>query len=222
LGYIIYARPFEELVTNAINIYNETVISFTFISILIMNSCEFTENATKIWGWIIIIEILISLIITWYTTFIPAIKLLLQKLGFCITSTIENHKKAPIEDFNAAEANSQNINQQSFERKSSIDILYNSAISKTQLINYYRSRNNINNAHIVEETKKEQPSKNTIDRKEIELKKIENQLKIESLIEPIGHTVQEAIPKKYKIRLRERKHKKFAFPTNPADKSDAP
>jgi len=67
-------RPFSAEGDNFINILNETIIIFTFISVYVMNKCSFSELTIKVWGWFLIIPIIISLLATWIISLPDAIE----------------------------------------------------------------------------------------------------------------------------------------------------
>ncbi len=76
LIYLVTVNPFEENMSNLINIYNEGVLVLTFISVLIMNVADFSEFVVRVWGWILIVLILLSLLTTWLITIPPTVKLI--------------------------------------------------------------------------------------------------------------------------------------------------
>lgn len=65
LFYLIFVMPFEKTFDNVINILNEAILTFCFISALIMNTFEISDSMIKAWGWLMVGLILTSLLITW-------------------------------------------------------------------------------------------------------------------------------------------------------------
>jgi len=59
--YLIRNLPFNEVSNNVFNVYNEAALLVTFGSILIMNAFKVSEIVVKIWGWVLIGFILLSL-----------------------------------------------------------------------------------------------------------------------------------------------------------------
>jgi len=66
--YLIRNLPFNEVSNNVFNVYNEAALLVTFGSILIMNAFKVSEIVVKIWGWVLIGFILLSLAATWVLT----------------------------------------------------------------------------------------------------------------------------------------------------------
>lgn len=63
--YLIVVRPFNSLVNNVVNLYNEFILLFTFGSVLAFNIFSFDSNQLSICGWVILVFILLSLVLTW-------------------------------------------------------------------------------------------------------------------------------------------------------------
>ena len=77
-------RPFSSQGDNVIGILNELIIVCTFISVYVMNKCSFSELTMKVWGWVLIIPIIISLLLTWVISLPDAIKEFKESLiGLC-------------------------------------------------------------------------------------------------------------------------------------------
>ena len=67
-------RPFSSRGDNVINIFNEIIAIFIFISVYVINNQSFSELAIKVWGWFFIIPIIISLVATWVISLPDAIE----------------------------------------------------------------------------------------------------------------------------------------------------
>ena len=67
-------RPFSSQGDNLVNILNETIIVFSFISVYVMNNSSLSELAMKVWGWFLIVPIIISLVTTWIISLPEAIE----------------------------------------------------------------------------------------------------------------------------------------------------
>ena len=72
IAYLIILRPFDNFITNVIHIYNEFLILFAFLSVLVSNSISVRADTEELLGLITIIAIFISLLITW-RVFLPKI-----------------------------------------------------------------------------------------------------------------------------------------------------
>ena len=83
LGYLIYYMPFDDLVINLLNIYNEVILLIGFITSLVMTLEDFSDTTNKTWGWIIIGMIILSLVLTWMIIFPKVIMEVCQLLGYC-------------------------------------------------------------------------------------------------------------------------------------------
>jgi len=70
--YLIIVRPFDNFMTNIMHIYNEFLILFAFLSVLVSNSISIRADIEEVLGLITIIAIFISLLITW-GLFLPKI-----------------------------------------------------------------------------------------------------------------------------------------------------
>jgi len=104
LFYLVKVLPFDGIVNNLVNIYNESVLFICFLSALIMNLFEFSNKIMTIWGWILIGLILGSLAISWLTLFPVIVKQIIDgvKYIFGITSNAkitpsQNYSKEPTE-----------------------------------------------------------------------------------------------------------------------------
>ena len=86
-------KPFSAGGDNFINILNETIIIFTFISVYVMNKCSFSELTIELWGWFLIIPIIISLLATWIISLPDAIEEFKKTLTDLFTK-----EKEPIEN----------------------------------------------------------------------------------------------------------------------------
>ena len=86
-------KPFEESFDNRINIFNEIILLFGFISTLIINNCSFEEVHNELCGWITIVLILISLIATWVHEIPSVVKELANN---CCKSKKNKKKKSGI------------------------------------------------------------------------------------------------------------------------------
>jgi len=85
LFYIIIIKPFDKTEGNFINIYNEFVIVFSFFSVLIMSNYELPDLIVNIWGWILTIPVILSLLITWYFTLPEMLGELKKTITNCFT-----------------------------------------------------------------------------------------------------------------------------------------
>lgn len=63
--YIFTVRPFEKREDNIINAFNELVLVFIFASTAVINKCDLSESAVSVWGWIFILLLASSLLLTW-------------------------------------------------------------------------------------------------------------------------------------------------------------
>jgi hypothetical protein len=90
-------QPFDDWLNNMINVYNELVIIITFISVLMMNTMNLPEQITNLWGWILVILILLPLLSVWIIT-IPGIISMLCK---CFKA-LKSPKKAPKNNIKAS------------------------------------------------------------------------------------------------------------------------
>eukprot|EP00826_Nyctotherus_ovalis_P043428 TRINITY_DN4573_c0_g1_i2.p1 TRINITY_DN4573_c0_g1~~TRINITY_DN4573_c0_g1_i2.p1 ORF type:complete len:132 (+),score=28.25 TRINITY_DN4573_c0_g1_i2:365-760(+) len=68
LVYLLLAKPYEDMINNVVNVYNELVIMACFLSVLMMNVVNFNELTTSLWGWGLIALILVSLLSIWAIT----------------------------------------------------------------------------------------------------------------------------------------------------------
>lgn len=80
LAYLVLARPFEDVVNNGINIYNELIVFLTFLFTILMNVYEFSEVVVRSVGWVLIGLITLSLVSIWVFTLPKLIKQLLEQL----------------------------------------------------------------------------------------------------------------------------------------------
>jgi len=85
LLYIIIAKPFDRFEGNFINIYNELVIVFSFFSVVIMSNRKLSDIIMNIWGWILTIFVIISLLITWYFILPEVFRQLKEAIINCFT-----------------------------------------------------------------------------------------------------------------------------------------
>lgn len=69
--YLIALKPFVSSTLNVINVVNELILLLAFVSILLMNLIEFSDNLINIIGWFCIAGTIVSLLIAWFMT-IPA------------------------------------------------------------------------------------------------------------------------------------------------------
>ena len=65
LLYLCWFRPFTNTKVNAIQIFNESVILFAFLGILIINKVNPNNEVIDSFGVIVIVSIFVSLIATW-------------------------------------------------------------------------------------------------------------------------------------------------------------
>ena len=86
-------KPFSAGGDNFISILNEIIIIFTFISVYVMNKASFSELTIKVWGWFLIIPIIISLLATWIISLPDAI----EEFKKTFTDLFKKEKK-PIEN----------------------------------------------------------------------------------------------------------------------------
>jgi len=93
LLYIIIVKPFNKGEGNFINIYNEFIIVFSFFSVLIMSNYEFSDLIVNIWGWILTIPVVFSLLITWYFSLPQMIGELKETITNCFTKKPDKVKK---------------------------------------------------------------------------------------------------------------------------------
>jgi len=93
LLYIIIIKPFDKTEGNFINMYNEFVIVFSFFSVLIMSNYEFSDLIMNIWGWILTIPVILSLLITWYFTLPEMLGELKETITNCFTKKPDKVKK---------------------------------------------------------------------------------------------------------------------------------
>ena len=77
--YFIYKSPFNEVMTNRLGIYNEVVIIVIFVSTFIMNLINLPDIVIRIWNWILVGAIIVSLIFVWLITIPKALKELCKK-----------------------------------------------------------------------------------------------------------------------------------------------
>lgn len=59
-------------IANVIHVYNELLLLFVFITVLILNSVEASAENEELWGLVIIVAIILSLLFTW-GIFLPRI-----------------------------------------------------------------------------------------------------------------------------------------------------
>ena len=85
LFYIIIVKPFDKAEGNFVNMYNEFVIVFSFFSVLIMSNYELSDLIMNIWGWILTIPVIFSLLITWYFTLPEMLGQLKETITNCFT-----------------------------------------------------------------------------------------------------------------------------------------
>lgn len=91
LAYLLLAKPFDGIINNVINIYNEILVLVCFLSVLTMNVISFSDTVTSIWGWILIGLILLSLCSIWIVT-IPT--MYAQAMNFFRAPDNENTKES--------------------------------------------------------------------------------------------------------------------------------
>jgi hypothetical protein len=65
LGYLIIIRPFVDLLTNLMHIFNELVLLFSFVTIFVLDSVNAKADTEETWGLIILITVFISLLSCW-------------------------------------------------------------------------------------------------------------------------------------------------------------
>ena len=82
------------VLNNIVYIYNEFVITFTFLCILVINMGNFTSDTVEIIGTVCIVFITTSLMITW-ALFLPGIFATIIKaiIGLCSKKPEEKNKK---------------------------------------------------------------------------------------------------------------------------------
>eukprot|EP00826_Nyctotherus_ovalis_P054650 TRINITY_DN7174_c0_g1_i6.p1 TRINITY_DN7174_c0_g1~~TRINITY_DN7174_c0_g1_i6.p1 ORF type:complete len:142 (-),score=18.66 TRINITY_DN7174_c0_g1_i6:86-511(-) len=78
LVYVAAVGPFEKSKDVFINIFNEAVIVFTFVSVIVMNAYELPEFLINLWGWFLIILVVFSLVATWVISLPGVIKSLIK------------------------------------------------------------------------------------------------------------------------------------------------
>jgi len=93
LFYIIIVKPFNKAEGNFINIYNEFIIVFSFFSVLIMSNYELSDLIMNIWGWILTIPVIFSLLITWYFTLPEMVGQLKETITNCFTKKPDKVEK---------------------------------------------------------------------------------------------------------------------------------
>ncbi len=94
LWYLVKYAPFDTKLNNGLNIYNEAVVSLTFIAIFVLNVYPPKVILQDTLGWIMIALILLSLIATWIITLPPAFKeLYVLVSGLCGTNTTTAERK---------------------------------------------------------------------------------------------------------------------------------
>jgi len=93
LLYIIIIKPFDKSGGNFINTYNEFIIVFSFISVLIMSNYEIPDVIVNIWGWILTIPVILSLLITWYLTLPEMLGELKETITNCFTKKSDKVKE---------------------------------------------------------------------------------------------------------------------------------
>jgi len=97
LCYFIIIRPYEDILQNVLNAYNEIVLLSIFAGIITFNTSEFDEESVKMTGWALIGMILLSLVCTWTLTIPGMIKEFYKFLGGVIE---ENSSKISIDSKN--------------------------------------------------------------------------------------------------------------------------
>ena len=95
LLYIIILRPFDKVESNFINTYNELIIVFSFFSVVIMSNYKLSDSIINIWGWILTIPVIISLLITWCFILPEVFRQLKEAIINCFTKN--KSKRAKIE-----------------------------------------------------------------------------------------------------------------------------
>ena len=65
LFYLICVQPWASKKDNVLNIINELILLIAFFSSLIMTLHEFSEAVIMGWGWVLIVFVTLSLLITW-------------------------------------------------------------------------------------------------------------------------------------------------------------
>jgi len=73
-------KPYKELWDNRINIFNEALISLIFSFEVIINTWNVKDEIIEGFGWLFIILIIVSLVITWILTFPSVILEMLDKV----------------------------------------------------------------------------------------------------------------------------------------------
>eukprot|EP01022_Parablepharisma_sp_SALTPOND_P016411 TRINITY_DN239_c0_g1_i1.p12 TRINITY_DN239_c0_g1~~TRINITY_DN239_c0_g1_i1.p12 ORF type:complete len:189 (+),score=17.27 TRINITY_DN239_c0_g1_i1:8326-8892(+) len=86
LAYLLILRPFEKTINNALNIYNELVVAFVYIAILIINTQSMTTPSIELTGWMLVVLVLGSLVTTWVILLPGALKELFQAINSCFGS----------------------------------------------------------------------------------------------------------------------------------------
>ena len=98
--------PFAAKWDNILNVYNETVVSLTFIAVYFLNLFAAETSLCDIFGWIIISLILVSLGITWALLFPPAIKELCMMIGgWCRNAPIVDPSLSSKQELNNPNSN---------------------------------------------------------------------------------------------------------------------
>eukprot|EP00826_Nyctotherus_ovalis_P058744 TRINITY_DN8100_c0_g1_i9.p1 TRINITY_DN8100_c0_g1~~TRINITY_DN8100_c0_g1_i9.p1 ORF type:complete len:127 (-),score=13.28 TRINITY_DN8100_c0_g1_i9:186-566(-) len=72
--------PYQKSGENYINIYTEIVIVVVFVSVLVINAKEHSEESKNILGWVLIGLILVALCYLWLTSLPGIIKDLYRKI----------------------------------------------------------------------------------------------------------------------------------------------
>eukprot|EP00826_Nyctotherus_ovalis_P058743 TRINITY_DN8100_c0_g1_i5.p1 TRINITY_DN8100_c0_g1~~TRINITY_DN8100_c0_g1_i5.p1 ORF type:complete len:130 (-),score=8.70 TRINITY_DN8100_c0_g1_i5:62-451(-) len=72
--------PYQKSGENYINIYTEIVIVVVFVSVLVINAKEHSEESKNILGWVLIGLILVALCYLWLTSLPAVIKNLYHKI----------------------------------------------------------------------------------------------------------------------------------------------
>jgi len=94
--YLITVRPFVKVSDNFLNIYNEFVLLFCFISAYTMNSTFLEEKGISAWGWVMVVLVLSSLLATWILIMPSALKAFINSVYECFgynTEEISDAKK---------------------------------------------------------------------------------------------------------------------------------
>jgi len=199
-------RPFEEILNNVINIYNEFVIWFCFSSVTFMNYYEVRDSTARVWGWVMIVLIMISLIFTWYQTIVPIFKSLIAKLSVCLENKTHSESDSK-------------ISQKQEEREKSSHNKSRNSTNKVRTQNHKPDTNK-------EANREGNTNQNLIRTMELETVDAPQIIEIKPPEKPSKVIIQEdyKFEGKNKIRktglLRERKHKKRQFPNKEIKKEE--